>query len=650
MLLSLLVLLLAQAPAMGEIRNQEVPWPVTLGAKSLYRANMIPMVDQVVIVPDVDTYLDELARWSKDGQWPILIEDDHLVSMLVRRLKPDQVIQREAVAPPGPTPMQRLRLIQTRAWGAASGETFEDAMKRNGLESLGLVLTSESATAFPAAAALAVGRGQSIAELDGKFGGGGTILGTSKSEALAKLVQQRCEQTGLSWQSMGDQIDAITVCRNLPSRARMRYPSTARVQAPNVGAEDPLAITDILGRLENGDRFAIVGWINGSTAQSSYMAMCSLFLKPDTALLCNGYPKQGQWLNYALEEADAILKKSGFSTTMLDGRNMRGFRSRSSGGLDDDLILINSKGNRDFFELGQGRGTPDDIPVLSSPAALSMIHSWSLVDPSNAQTVGGRWLEHGVYAYVGSAHEPYLPAFLPASEFVQRLSLLVPFLVAGRWWQDQGPFSGPWRINTLGDPLMTMGPPKLNTRPRIAPTGASDAAARGLNLRTKAEQLMREMATSPDKETLALCLRALNLIGEDELARQMWIFGEQHHVRSEEAAEQVLGPLFRLQDRSAFIEAWRRIKTPTRLQRDMLWQLLGPSLTASTDDDVLMLLEKEVKGPTPSSHIELLAPHLAKRYGSPTVVRLIERASRTASTGQERQKLDGLKQQYSSGR
>jgi hypothetical protein len=158
------------------------------------------------------------------------------------------------------------------------------------------------------------------------------------------------------------------------------------------------------------------------------------------------------------------------------------------------------------------------------------------------------------------------------------------------------------------------------------------------------------MAASPEKETLVMVLRSLNLIGEDQLARQMWVFGKQHRVRSEQAAIQVLGSLFRLQDRDAFIEAWRRIKTPTRLQRDMLWQLLGPALASSTDDDVLMLLEQEVKGPTPSSHIEMLAPHLAKRYGSAAVMKLIQRASRTASAGQETQRLDGLKRQYSSGR
>ena len=85
-----------------------------------------------------------------------------------------------------------------------------------------------------------------------------------------------------------------------------------------------------------------------------------------------------------------------------------------------------------------------------------MIHSWSLQDPSNNQTVGGRWMNHGVYAYIGSSHEPMLGAFVPPAELTRRLTMLFRF-VAGRWWMVRAP-SKTWRINTLGDPLMTIPP------------------------------------------------------------------------------------------------------------------------------------------------------------------------------------------------
>jgi hypothetical protein len=96
--------------------------------------------------------------------------------------------------------------------------------------------------------------------------------------------------------------------------------------------------------------------------------------------------------------------------------------------------------------------------VLSKPLALHMIHSFSLQQPDSVETLGGRWLQSGVYAYIGSVHEPYLPAFVPPLQVLERMVNAVPFVVAARQWD--GPFSMPWRINTIGDPLMLCAAPK----------------------------------------------------------------------------------------------------------------------------------------------------------------------------------------------
>ncbi|MEE2906596.1 MAG: hypothetical protein VX527_02080 [Planctomycetota bacterium] len=645
--LQLVALLLITQPS---TQSENVPWPVKLGARSLHRSNQIPLVDQVVIVPDMDTWIDEMAHWSTKGHWPVLLEDDHLAPMFIRRLKPAQVIQRGPVTPPDKSIMERFQLILAHAWGAQSGETYQAAMTRQGLKPLGLVLTTESSKALPAAIALAVGRGQAIATLDGPLGGGGTILGASKTKALAQEVRERCKETGLTWKALGDELDAITICRNLPARVRADLPATARVNAPNVGPEDPMAITDVLGRRKDGHRYAIVGWINGNEIQSSYAAMCSLFLVPNTAWLCNGYPQDGQWMQYDMATAAHDLTELGYECTLTENATIPMLRLMSSGGLHEDLIMMNSKGNRDFFDLGTTRGTSNDVPVLSSPAILQMIHSWSLQDPSHANTIGGRWLEHGVYAYVGSSHEPFLAAFVPPAEFAKRLAVLVPFLAAGRWWEDQGPFARPWRINTLGDPLMTAGSPSLSTRPRITPSESRDASTRGLNVRSEAERLMRSTAESPSPERLTMTLRALNLLGEDDLARNMWSFGIQNKLMNGKSASIMLGPLFRLQDRQAFLKAWPMVSKPSRLQRDMLWQLIGPSLASSTDDDTLLLLEQEVTGPLPSSYIEVLGPHLSRQFGTARTVRLIQQASAGIKQGTEKKRLDALLAQYASGR
>ena len=63
-----------------------------------------------------------------------------------------------------------------------------------------------------------------------------------------------------------------------------------------------------------------------------------------------------------------------------------------------------------------------------------------------------------------------------------------------------------------------------------------------------------------------------------------------------------------------------------------------------------MVLEQEVTGPTPSSYIEILGPHLSRRFGPAAVVQLIERASRRATAGQEKQRLQGLLRRYSRNR
>ena len=81
-----------------------------------------------------------------------------------------------------------------------------------------------------------------------------------------------------------------------------------------------------------------------------------------------------------------------------------------------------------------------------------------LLPPDDGKTVGGRWLERGVYAYVGSVDEPYLEAFVTPRLLTNRLQMLTPFLIAAR--EIAAP---PWKITTIGDPLMTI----LKPTPRI---------------------------------------------------------------------------------------------------------------------------------------------------------------------------------------
>jgi hypothetical protein len=165
-----------------------------------------------------------------------------------------------------------------------------------------------------------------------------------------------------------------------------------------------------------------------------------------------------------------------------------------------------------------------------------------------------------------------------------------------------------------------------------------------------AEQMMRSLSQSPDADELTKAVAALDLLGEDELALQLWTFGQQKGITSQASAAIMLGPLFRLQNTTAFVQAWPIAGPTKQIDRDMLWQLLGPRLADSSDEEVLLLLESEVKGKTPSSYIEILGSQLAKRYGTPRVMSLIKRAQGQVRAGQEKKRLEKLYQQFSKGR
>ncbi|MHC4652009.1 MAG: hypothetical protein ACYTES_14305, partial [Planctomycetota bacterium] len=74
---------------------QTVHWAAVLGARVAQVNRAFPTVDQVVLVPDEATYVEELSRWSPQGRWPVLFADDRLAPMFIRRFKPAHVIRRD---------------------------------------------------------------------------------------------------------------------------------------------------------------------------------------------------------------------------------------------------------------------------------------------------------------------------------------------------------------------------------------------------------------------------------------------------------------------------------------------------------------------------------------------------------------------------
>jgi len=102
-------------PPTGAPAPNETPWPVVLGQRTAALERDWPIVDQVVLVPDGRTYLDELAKWSPAGRWPVLIEDRFYAPMFIRAFAPARVVRRASVGSMPADRAEREKLIATSA-------------------------------------------------------------------------------------------------------------------------------------------------------------------------------------------------------------------------------------------------------------------------------------------------------------------------------------------------------------------------------------------------------------------------------------------------------------------------------------------------------------------------------------------------------
>ncbi len=393
--------------------NQELQAAMMLGTKSGAVQRKLPVVNQVVLVPDEATYLDEISHWSPTARWPVLFNQEPTASQFIRRFAPEKVWLRDSVGK-----IEHIESVMqetvANTWGG--GDSVASALRNVNLPPLGVVITSPNDSARTAAVALAAGHGQLLAYMSNDWGDPNKTMGATITSSLIQQVHNTLAKTGLSFDKIGDNIDAITFCMSMP--ARVNY---------NAASKNPVAVTDVIGRDEDGKRFAWTGWIFGSKADAAYMAMCSLFLERNNYWFCNTYPNDGAWSIYGLANAPEVISKYGIKSTVIDG-SLSGLQEADKGGVDADVVYFTSKGNQDFLDMSDERTAPTWLPVLNSPSVLYFLHSWSLKNPTGRTTVGGTWLSRGVYAYVGSSHEPMLQGFVPQVEIIRRTMSMVPFL------------------------------------------------------------------------------------------------------------------------------------------------------------------------------------------------------------------------------
>lgn len=636
----------ADAPA---ATPEQIPWPILMGLRSANIAAHIPVLDRAVLVPDEATFLDEISRWSPLGHWPVLIEDSRFAPRFIRAFKPKEVLRRtDRVAPLPDDLTARQTLIQqtlVRVWGADPAQvTLPQIYKAINLDPTGLVVTNMSDPAWTAALALAAGHGQLIAFIGGGWGIPSDVLDAAAFSRLSEAVDGAFRASGASYESLGDTLDACTLCLSTASRCTPTLAASAKFSAPGappVDPKDPLAVTDCLGRHPDGRRYAVCASIFGDAPRCVAMAMSSLFLDRTIFTFVNSYGESADVGNFGVGMIEEKFEPFGYTTNIAIGPNatLRAWQRMGAGGLATDALFVNSSGDCFTFDLGlPGRTPPEnradalDVPILNTPVALQFVHSFSLQNPQHPGTIGARWLDHGAYAYVGSVQEPFLSAFIPPREVMERLANGVPFLVAGRHYQ--GPFAVPWRIMTIGDPLMLATPPSKPLRKRLPPESGEPKSlvppgTRAVaDVRSRAKEALAQCKSDPSPSNFEHALIEIDRLGDDSVARNLWSIAVDKSSGSNAAtARAALGALFRLRDVDAFLEAFRALPAPDAEALDMLWAMMTPRLSTLDSAEVADLLAKWPRPVRPQVDLLRLAPAMARLRGAAAARDMFMRAA-----------------------
>ncbi|MEE2971777.1 MAG: hypothetical protein VX672_01505 [Planctomycetota bacterium] len=627
-LLSVLLLTVPSAPAQspGRPNASDLPGSVVLGAGIAVCERNRPVVSRVVLVPDADTYLQEVARWSPLGQWPVLFENDPRAAAFIRAFRPEEILvvpKTDRRLPPD-SEIRDLVIAGAAkvAWGARElGIDWKRIYDPIGWVPPGLVVTSSSDPAWTAAVALSAGRGLPLAFIDDALGPVDGEMSEVGVRALAREIEKAAAATGYAWKGLGDELDAVAICRSMPGRCRFSPPPGVTVRIPNRPKnEGPFATTDVLCRGDNGERWGYAGWIWGDEARAASMAMSSLFLERRNVWIVSGYPDKGGWAEYAVEEAATELAQAGYASMSFEGEraSIEEWRRLTMGAIPPDILYLNSHGNpREFHLHEDARAVPQDFPFAERPMVLGMVHSFALQRPNDPTTVGGRALQRGVYAYIGSVDEPYLAAFVPPLLQTRRIRAGVPVLLAGRWWPGEGAMSGIWKITTIGDPFMLAPPPGTVPR-RIVPLTEAPSIPAGRPLVDRAQELMAEIAETPDRAGDAVDL--LVLLDRDQLAIDLWenLMQEGSAVAIAAASSRIIDPLFRARKWRELVRAYRRIPAELRDDdaRDMLWHLLAPRLSGIQSRETILLLRSQIREPQVEEDLRLLMPHLDRVLGA----------------------------------
>lgn len=563
----------------------DLPPEVRIGVRAEIARQKLPVARTLVLTAHAGAFVDAISRWTIESRFPVLIDDGtdesrQRIAKFVRAFEPEEILRwsgdgtLDLNAPE--SIHERARKIDdivARTWGAPDRDGLFAHWLQQGFAPPGVVVASIMDRAWPAAAALAAGRGQPILWIDKAPGGRiGSVLPLDELVQFDRLLVGKLEELGIAWRDAGDVIETVTLCLNMPSKI-------ANIDG---NADEPLSLTDRIGRHSDDRRWGWSGLIYGDECEASWRAMCALFLQPDSAWFFDGYSaRDGQFQGYDVAPAANLFAERGHRVTV-DNRSSSGlnaWRARARLGVSDGFIHVNSSGSSRRFTLSPGRPYASDVPMLWKPAVVHFIHSFSAHNLDDRVSIARAWLDRGAYAYIGSVQEPYLQAFQTPEAVAQRLFAPVPLGVAAIKDMNRA-----WRILYIGDPLITFGPaPPEAPMPELA--GAESV-----------ETAMRESLRNGE---LAKGIAALALLGRDADAARLLraIVDDKSQRMTPEIARVGWPSLLRTGQAETLRAAVEAMDSATRedaMLVDMLWLALRPALAVG-DAAAIQLLRTSLR-------------------------------------------------------
>lgn len=596
----------------------------------------------VIIAPDARAAAEAIGRWRGLARFPVLIDDGSAdaaenIARFVRAFRPARVDVWTPDLPAWPGPREdRYREIAAalaRTLGidpatlpadpAALHPAIATRLAAEGLVPPGIVLIDPDDDAWIAGLALAAARLQLLVPVDssGKPDG---AMPKDRLDALAAATEAAADASGLTWRTIGDDLDAITLCLNTPTRLRA---------SDDPENKDVLAITDALGRIP-GDptqRWAYAGQIFGDPQQALYRAMCGLFLTTDRAWLFDGYTDGPGWSEYDMTKAADILKLAGFSVDLIDQPNHTAetWRGQLVSGLDAGLIMVNTKGGADRFQLEGGSLLSGHLPLLRVPAAVNFVHSFSAAAPASRHTIAARFLDHGAYAYFGSVAEPRLDAFVTAQGVAGRLAAGVSFAAALRYNAGEV-----WKLNVLADPLLTF------RRPAAAGNRTPPDALTFEN----ATPITDLIAQRVKAEDFPAAVRLLTIAGKDEEAARLAaaLLKQRPEAFGNDLAKWAALPLFRTaryEDLLAAMDRGNLDDLRDTQAADAMWHA-ARALADTPNVNLERVLRGLLRPPHEIDDAVSLATLLRRRAGAAAATAYLQSVIPLARTEQQRKLID----------